>query len=148
MVAARDSKVSRAVNDVIEDSGLLRHAGEGESDYIQRVLQNQAELLAADKSHAAGSHIVIDHGNGELSSYAHLIPGSIRVKAGDTVRAGQPLGKLGHSGNSTEPHLHFQVCDGPDPLYCAGLPVQFDELEILHSDFDRALQAGDHVMAR
>ncbi|HWU52479.1 MAG TPA: M23 family metallopeptidase, partial [Tahibacter sp.] len=147
VLAARDGNVVRAVGDVPEDAGLLRRADEGKPDYLQRVMQNQAALLAGDKSRAAGSHVVIDHGNGEFSSYAHLVPGSLRVKAGDTVRAGQVLGKLGHSGNSTEPHLHFQVCDGPDPLYCAGLPVQFDALDIVNADFDRQLQAGDVVIA-
>ena len=147
VLAARDGNVVRAVGDVPEDAGLLRRADEGKPDYLQRVMQNQAALLSGDKSRAAGSHVVIDHGNGEFSSYAHLVPGSLRVKAGDTVRAGQVLGKLGHSGNSTEPHLHFQVCDGPDPLYCAGLPVQFDALDIVNADVDRQLQAGDVVIA-
>jgi len=148
VLAARDGTVIRAVGDVAEDAGLLRRADERKPDYLQRVMQNQAALLAADKSKAAGSHVVVDHGNGEFSSYAHLVPGSLRVKAGDTVRAGQVLGKLGHSGNSTEPHLHFQVCDGPDPLYCAGLPVQFGEIEIVNGDVERLLQAGDVVIAR
>lgn len=147
VLAARDGKVVRAVDGVAEDAGLLRRADESKPDYLQRVMRNQADLLAADKSGAGGSHVVIDHGNGEFSSYSHLVPGSLRVRAGDTVRAGQSLGKLGHSGNSTEPHLHFQVCDGPDPLYCAGLPVQFDGLDLVNSDVERALQAGDVVIA-
>ncbi|WP_257388904.1 M23 family metallopeptidase [Tahibacter caeni] len=148
VLAARGGKVVRAVDDVAEDAGLLRRAGESKPDYLQRVMQNQAALLATGKSKAAGSHVVVDHGNGEFSSYAHLVPGSLRVEAGDTVRAGQVLGRLGHSGNSTEPHLHFQVCDGPDPLYCAGLPVQFDDLDVVTGDVERALQAGDMVIAR
>ncbi len=147
VLAARDGKVVRAVDDIAEDAGLLRRADESKPDYLQRVMRNQAALLAADKSRAGGSQVVIDHGNGEFSSYSHLVPGSLRVRTGDTVRAGQVLGKLGHSGNSTEPHLHFQVCDGPDPLYCAGLPVQFDGLDLVNGDFDRALQAGDMVIA-
>jgi murein DD-endopeptidase MepM/ murein hydrolase activator NlpD len=147
VLAARDGKVVRAVDDIAEDAGLLRRADESKPDYLQRVMRNQAALLAADKSRAGGSQVVIDHGNGEFSSYSHLVPGSLRVRTGDTVRTGQVLGKLGHSGNSTEPHLHFQVCDGPDPLYCAGLPVQFDGLDLVNGDFDRALQAGDMVIA-
>jgi len=58
--------------------------------------------------------------------------------------AGQTLGKRGHSGNSAEPHLHFQICDGPDPPYCAGLPVQFDGLDLVSGEVDRALQARRH----
>ena len=44
----------------------------------------------------------------------------MRVHVGDQAKTGDVLGKLGPSGNSTEPHLHFHVCDKPDPLMCAG----------------------------
>ena len=68
-----------------------------------------------------GNHVVIDHGNGEISHFAHLVPGSIPVHVGDVVKAGQLLGKCGNSGHSSEPHLHYhlQNADGD------GLPVQF-----------------------
>jgi len=88
---------------------------------------------------------VIRHGEGEFSLYAHLKTGSVRVRAGDAVRQGQPIARLGHSGNSTEPHLHFQVCDGPDPLRCAGLPVRFDAIALPFADRPRAPQSGDFV---
>jgi len=51
--------------------------------------------------------VMIDHGNGEHSEYAHLRQGSLAVKAGDTVKAGQLIGKVGNSGKSISPHLHF-----------------------------------------
>ncbi|HNR78571.1 MAG TPA: M23 family metallopeptidase, partial [Parvularculaceae bacterium] len=92
-----------------------------------------------------GSQVMIDHGNGEYSFYAHLKPGSMRVKEGDTVETGAQLGLLGSSGNSTEPHLHFQVCDAPDPLLCAGIPIQWADAELLVPDLPRALQSGDLV---
>ena len=53
-------------------------------------------------------------------------PGSIRVKPGDHVRQGQALAFVGNSGNSTEPHLHFQVSDGIEPMAGEGLPFVFD----------------------
>jgi murein DD-endopeptidase MepM/ murein hydrolase activator NlpD len=80
--------------------------------------------------------------------YAHLKTGSVRVRPGDKVRAGQVIGQLGSSGNSTEPHLHFHVCDRPDALRCAGVPVNFDGIEIPYADQPRVLQTGDIVVAR
>ena len=73
-----------------------------------------------------GNFVMEDIGNGRYAFYAHLIPGSLTVKPGEQVRAGQLLGKLGNSGNSTEPHLHFHICDGPNPLFCNGLPFEID----------------------
>jgi Peptidase family M23 len=70
----------------------------------------------------AGNHIIEDLGGGRFAAYAHLRPGTIRVKVGDRVHAGEVLAKLGNSGNSSEPHLHFQVCDAPSFLDSEGLP--------------------------
>ena len=61
-----------------------------------------------------GNSVVLEIGKGQYAFYAHLQPGSLRVKAGDTVRKGQLLGRLGNSGNSSGPHLHFHVGSGPD----------------------------------
>jgi len=70
----------------------------------------------------AGNHIMLDLGAGIWAMYAHLQPGSLRVKLGDRVRRGQVLGLVGNSGNSTEPHLHFQLCNANSPLGSEGLP--------------------------
>ena len=75
-----------------------------------------------------GNHLIIDHGTGEFSLYAHLREGSIGVTAGDQVRQGQLIGRVGNTGNSEEPHLHFQLMDDPDPLRANGLPVLFTDL--------------------
>ncbi len=60
--------------------------------------------------------MILRHAGGEFSHYAHLKQGSVRVKAGETVKRGQAIAQLGQTGNTTEPHLHFQLTDGPDPL--------------------------------
>jgi hypothetical protein len=78
----------------------------------------------------AGNHIVEDIGGGLYAGYAHLIPGTITVKAGDQVHRGQVLGRLGNSGNSTEPHLHLQVCDAPSFLICEGVPMEFKRMSL------------------
>ena len=62
--------------------------------------------------------------------YAHLQPGSVTVKPGDKVKTGTVLGKLGNSGNTTAPHLHFGLLDRPDALVSNSLPFVIDKLTI------------------
>lgn len=56
-----------------------------------------------------GNMVLINHGDGYKTRYAHMIKGSITVSVGDYVDAGQTIGKVGSTGNSTGPHLHFEV---------------------------------------
>ena len=72
-----------------------------------------------------GNYLVIEIGEGVFVMCAHLKQGSIDVCAGDVVDAGQVIALCGNSGNSTEPHLHFQVMDNADPWKARGLPVIF-----------------------
>jgi hypothetical protein len=74
-----------------------------------------------DKAHPKGNHVIIDHGNGELSFLAHFRNGTIAVKVGDRVVAGQKLGQCGNSGNTSEPHLHYQLQNQAGEC----LPAQF-----------------------
>ena len=76
----------------------------------------------------AGNCVVIDHGNGEWSALMHLQHGSVGVKVGDTVAAGQPIGRLGNSGDAFGPHLHIQLQDGPELLRANSLPLSFTNL--------------------
>jgi murein DD-endopeptidase MepM/ murein hydrolase activator NlpD len=78
----------------------------------------------------AGNHIMLDLGGGRYALYAHLQPGSLRVKKGDRLQRGQALGLVGNSGNSTQPHLNFHVTDGPTPLGSEGLPYVIDAWDI------------------
>ena len=64
------------------------------------------------------------------SAFAHLVPGSVAIRAGDAVRTGDVLGRVGHTGNSTAPHLHFQLMDAPDPLRANGVPCAFRVYEV------------------
>ncbi|MGH2349065.1 MAG: M23 family metallopeptidase [bacterium] len=74
--------------------------------------------LPADTTlqNATGNHVVLDVGGGYFVFYAHMQPGSVRVKLGQRVRQGQMLGLLGNSGNTSAPHLHLHVMDSPSPL--------------------------------
>jgi hypothetical protein len=78
-----------------------------------------------------GNHVILDLGGGRYAFYAHLQPGSLRVKPGDRVRTGQVLGLVGTSGNSTEPHLHFHLTDGNSPLGSEGIPYLHESFELL-----------------
>jgi murein DD-endopeptidase MepM/ murein hydrolase activator NlpD len=69
--------------------------------------------------------LVIDIGGGTYAFYAHLQRGSLKVKLGDRVTAGEVIGLVGNTGNSSGPHLHFHLMDGPSPLDANGLPFVF-----------------------
>jgi murein DD-endopeptidase MepM/ murein hydrolase activator NlpD len=75
-----------------------------------------------DAAEATGNVVVIDMGGGAFASYAHLRAGSIRVASGDRVSAGQLLARIGNSGNTQGPHLHFQVASAIEPLAGEGRP--------------------------
>jgi hypothetical protein len=78
-----------------------------------------------------GNHVVLDLGGGRFAFYAHLQPGSLKVKVGDKVRRGQVLGLVGNSGNSSEPHLHFHVSDAGSPLGSEGVPYVLEAFEVI-----------------
>ena len=77
-----------------------------------------------------GNHVIMEIGNGLFAFYAHMQPGSLRVKVGDKVTRGQVLGLLGNTGNSSEPHLHFQICNANSELGSEGLPYAFASFEV------------------
>jgi hypothetical protein len=77
-----------------------------------------------------GNHVIMEIGNGLFAFYAHMQPGSLRVKVGDKVRRGQVLGLLGNTGNSSEPHLHFQICSANSELGSEGSPYAFASFEV------------------
>jgi len=72
-----------------------------------------------------GNYVVEVLGDHRFAVYAHLHTGSVRVRAGERVHRGQVLGLVGNTGNSTEPHLHFQVTSGPSPAGSDGVPYVF-----------------------
>ena len=78
-----------------------------------------------------GNHVVIDIGDGHYAFYAHVKPGSLRVKLGDRVKRGQVIALVGNTGNSTEPHLHFHISDGVSPLGSEGVPYRLESFEII-----------------
>ena len=101
--------------------------------------------LAPDK--ADGNHVILALGNGRFALYAHFKPHSLQVREGQSVRRGQLLGLVGTSGNSSEPHLHFQVTDGPSALMSNGVPYLLREFRATRrgtstAAYDRATTDG------
>ncbi|TQR31244.1 M23 family metallopeptidase [Lysinibacillus sphaericus] len=80
-----------------------------------------------DEHNPAGNYVVIEHANHEFSMIAHFKKNSILVKSGDNVTEGQLIGKCGNSGNSSEPHIHFQVMDSPDLVYGKSIRILFKD---------------------
>ncbi|MFC8627835.1 M23 family metallopeptidase [Streptomyces anulatus] len=114
----------------VADATVVR-ASDGQRDHLSRnSLPALAYLMLIEGSVRSfvgvrrifGNHVILDLGGGTYAAYAHVQRGSLQVKAGDTVRAGQRLGRVGNSGNTTEPHLHFQLMDGPDLDNARGVP--------------------------
>ncbi|MCU1248114.1 MAG: secreted peptidase [Edaphobacter sp.] len=96
---------------------------------------------------ADGNSVILDLGEQHYALYAHMQPGTIQVRVGQRVAAGQLLGLVGNSGNSVAPHLHFQVADKPSSLASNGLPYEIKEFQIAGRSpgtkaFDEAEEKG------
>lgn len=101
--------------------GLVKEVKDGIAENVP-LEKKRAVPLTLDT--ICGNYVLIENGSDRYSLYAHMIPGSVRVKVGDRVAAGQVLGLLGNSGNSDAPHLHFQLDTKPagHVLASEGLP--------------------------
>lgn len=86
-------------------------------------------ILRGDPRRLLGNAIAISHGNGEFSYYGALQQASVAVNEGQVIRRGALLGRVGNSGMSPGPHLHFHLAEGPNPFIDQGLPVQFSHFE-------------------
>jgi hypothetical protein len=80
-----------------------------------------------------GNCVTIQHRSNEVSVLAHFQQGSVAVKAGDQVKRGQLLGRCGNSGNSSEPHLHYQLQDSPVIQDALGIKCVFQKI-VLRKD--------------
>lgn len=78
-----------------------------------------------DETRPAGNYLVLAHGHNEYSLLAHFKQHSIAVHEGELVKQGQFVGLCGNTGNSSEPHIHFQVMDSPDFMNCRSIRIRF-----------------------
>jgi hypothetical protein len=81
--------------------------------------------IALDFNNAAGNHAVVEIAPHRYVLYAHMRPGTVLVKLGDEVEAGQLIGRVGNTGSSAEPHLHMHIDDQPSFLAGNGVPYAF-----------------------
>jgi murein DD-endopeptidase MepM/ murein hydrolase activator NlpD len=105
VLAVADARVVSIINDLPENAGA--NPQEGRRPTVETI---------------SGNTVILDLGNGAYALYGHLQPGSVLVHPGEAVHTGQVLAKLGNSGNSDAPHLHFQLMDAPSALGAEGLP--------------------------
>jgi hypothetical protein len=96
---------------------------------------------------ADGNSVILDLGEQGYAMYAHMQPGTIQVRVGQRVAAGQVIGLVGNSGNSVAPHLHFQVMDRLSSLAANGLPYEMRDFQITGRSpgtkaFDEAEEKG------
>jgi murein DD-endopeptidase MepM/ murein hydrolase activator NlpD len=77
----------------------------------------------------AGNCVIVDRGNSEYSVTMHMQPGSVAVKVGDRVAAGQVIGRLGNSGDAFGPHLHYQLQSGPQLFRDEPLSFRFENID-------------------
>ena len=116
------------------------------NDLPEQVPGKLPDGLAIDE--ADGNFVILEVGRGAYALYAHMQPGSVRVRAGDRVARGDQIGSVGNTGNSQAPHLHFQMMDAPSGLASNGIPYVFDAFVVTAvdeagtADFDRAEATG------
>jgi len=84
-----------------------------------------------------GNHVIVEVQPGAYLLYAHMKPGSIAVKVGDRLKAGEQIGLIGTTGNSTTPHLHFQTLTDPTFFPTDSTPFVFDRFELVGHETER-----------
>ncbi len=87
---------------------LVKYGGGALGTPVIAAKSGRVEVVQRSNS-GYGNMVLINHGDGYKTRYAHMVKGSITVSVGDYVEAGQTIGKVGSTGNSTGPHLHFEV---------------------------------------
>jgi len=125
-IALRDvAALKRGVSVAAAAAGIVVAARDGEPEGLW-MAGRQAEVRAGGKE--CGNRVAIDHGNGWATDYCHLKTGSVMVKLGDKVAAGQPLGQMGLSGMTAFPHAHVGLLRLAQPKPVAVDPFTGAEL--------------------
>jgi hypothetical protein len=102
-------------------------------------------MVPTAKEDYGGNHVIVEIAPNVFALHAHLQPGSVRVKVGDTVKARAPLAKIGNTGPSEGPHLHFGLSDQPNFVSGRSRPFVFDSFTLVgavHLDVSKA----DHLV--
>jgi hypothetical protein len=99
---------------------------------VIQVIDGSIDVLPGerDRSVGVGNAIIIDHQNGEYSLLCHFKHNSIRVNVGDKIKQGDIIGLCGNTGNTFQPHIHFNLQNGPFMHKANALPAQFKKILI------------------
>jgi hypothetical protein len=130
-----DGEIVRAV-DGVPERGWIHPVRE-----LAHVLVNALTFTPSRLPRVLGNHVIARSGD-VFAGFAHLTPGSVAVREGQTVRAGDVIGRVGHTGNSTMPHLHFQLMDSPDLLTARGVPCAFRTYEVERNGSWETVEGG------
>jgi murein DD-endopeptidase MepM/ murein hydrolase activator NlpD len=114
-------------------AGIVRAAHDGEPD---------GPIGHWQVRRAMGNHVVLEVAPSQFLFIAHLQPGSVAVKIGDYVEAGQMLGRVGNSGNSSEPHVHLHLQDALTTYFAEGIPLYFSTYRRAGVDIPRGMPTG------
>ena len=94
-----------------------------------------------------GNYIILKHKHGEYSTICHIEKDTFEVQLGEVVKEGQLLGKVGNSGNTQGPHIHFQIQLGMDTDYDKGIPITFKNAYI-NGKKKKTLEKGIEIEGR
>lgn len=108
-------------------------------------LERPRTNLRADVRMITGNYVIIQYAERVFAALCHLRMGSVAVASGQRVNTGELLGRVGHSGNSYMPHLHFQLMDHLDIAVSHGLPCVFATYEVWRNG---AWQCAENAMPR
>lgn len=148
--------------DLLVTDGGKSHRGEGDAltDYyvydrsilapadgqVVRVFDRDPDMPIGQLgggTDAGGNQVVIKVAEGQFLFLCHLKPGSIRVKAGERVARGDEIGRVGNSGNTSEPHLHIHLQDTAELIVGEGIPLEFsDYRDQTGARHDRGIPTG------
>lgn len=143
VLAAADGVVVDAESGSVQNYEVrLQRPGESDEAYDARLTKYNLELLKSGPKVMLGNYVVIEHAGGEFTAYDHLKTGSVLIKKGDRVKAGQPIAAIGDTGDSNIVHLHFQVSDGPDPTRARSIPFTIIDLRPGGGDLGRIVRTA------
>ena len=129
--AAAAGDVVEAVDGVAERPWI--HVARESWAALMTALTYRNSQASFDPRRLAGNHVIV-RSAGAFALYAHLVPGSVAVSPGQRIAAGDVIGRVGHTGNSTAPHLHFQLMDSADAVQARGIPCAFSAYEVRRGD--------------
>jgi len=110
-------------------SGKVVHVKDGLPDQQPLALAREPKSFTLDT--VPGNTIVVEMGNGKYAIYAHLKNGSIKVEVGEEVQEGDIIGRIGNSGHSLAPHLHFHIEDRATPLTGRAIPFSIKAFDLI-----------------